>query len=441
MKKWIKFFALSFFSHKQAREGARRGYGNVFLAFVLALVILCTGFVGAEMLPFSMHYQNSPDFMATAYAVLANPNLDTRINIRIENGRVKATHHGCEYIEDILVNTFESESDRQNYSVKGYNVIVDMRPADTLAEFEAYYVSNDGTNTVISYEDYLDLSDAAKYNFEFKLRYTGNALELNDEMVEGFKSYVDSLNGENKDKTEALASDLVGGVITKAEYDRAIYELYFENYYPEIKEYESTSKVPLLRNYYNHQYISQGAEKYLFIFDDYMAGSFETERGIDVSFYGFYSNLEDGTLVFDGDTQLDAKKLVDNFINKSFNAIEVLVIYSYIINVISLVPFIVLMILVVALLAYSILKIRKVTNLANFGKMFKIVGSFVWFSGVIAAIFAVIIAFFVQHSIIIVLPLVLFFVILAIRTVIFAIKESQIYTKQLEQQETEQTEV
>ncbi len=439
MKKWLKFLFFSFFSHNTSKEGIRRGYTNVFLGFVLALVFLWAALIGAEMLPFGVHYSNSPDFMATAHAVFANADADKRIDAKIEEGALKAKKHRGEYSEGLLVNTFENDADKQNYSVNGYNIVVDTRPANTLAEIEAYCVSNDGNNTVISYQDYLTLSDVAKLNFDFKLRYTGNALELTDEAVEGYLEYVNSLSDENKGITEKLANDLAAATITRAEYNREIYELYFKNYYPEITAYESASAVPLLRNYYYHKYVNDDSKNYLFVFDDYMTGSFETKGGIDVSFHSFYSNLENGSLVSEGATQDEANALVDRFIKKSFNAMLSLNLYVHAVNIFSLVPYIALMLLVATLLTYSILKLRNVESIKSLGSMLKIVGSFVWFSGVISAVLTVAISFFVSRSMINVLPPVLFFVALTIRSVVFTINESKLFSKQLEQQEAEQT--
>ena len=110
-------------------------------------------------------------------------------------------------------------------------------------------------------------------------------------------------------------------------------------------------------------------------------------------------------------------------------------------NTINLAPFIALMPMVVTLLAYSLLKLRGVESITSFGSAFKIIGSFVWCSALISAILTVIIAFFVQRNIINALPLVLFFIALAIRSIIFAVKEAKSYAKQLQQQESMQTEV
>ena len=435
MKKWFRFFGLSFFSHKIAKEGAKRGYGNVFLGFILALIFLWAGFVGGATLPFNAQYKNSPDFAATVRNVFANTDTAKRIEATIENGVLKAKKSNGEYLESLLVSTLERDADKENYSTNGYNIVVDLRPADTLAEVEAYCVSNDGKNTVIPYEEYLTLSDVAKLNFDFQLHYTGNGLLLDEETVAGYRAYIDGLSDEQKAAAEKLERDLADEQITKAEYTKEIYELYFSNYYPEITAYESTSKVPLLRNYYQHQYISQNIQNYLFVFDDYMIGSFETSKGIFVSFYGFYSDIADGVLVTHGMTKDEADTAADTFIKNAFKGIWFLYAYSYGMNVISLAPFIVLMLMVATLLAYSVLKLRGVASITSLGAMFKHSGSFVWFSGLIAAVLTVISAFFVQSSMTNLLQFVLFFVVLMIRSIVFVIEESKQYAKQLEQGE------
>ena len=441
MNKWFKFFFTGFFSHKSAKDGVKHGYTSVFLAFTLALVFLWAGFVLGEMLPFGAQYRNSPDFAELVQNVLANTDDAKRIDARIESGDLLLKKHGCEYTEGLLVNTFEREGDRQEYSVNGYNVVIDTRPAGTLAEIDAYCVSNDGKGTEISYSDYLTLSDVARLNFDFRIRYTGNELVLSDETVAEYFAYLGEYSAEKKGKAEKLASDLSSGVITKEEYNRAVYELYFESYYPSIKEYENTSKVPLLRNYYYHRYISQGAEKYLFIFDDYMAGSFETKGGIDVRFYGFFSKLDDGPIVEDGATEMEAEESVDRFVKSSYRENWILNAYAYMINVITLVPFIALMLMVATLLAYSVLRLKGAQSVVTLGMMLRIVGTFVWFSGLVSAAVTVICMFFVRRSLISALPVVLFFITLVIRSIIFALQEAKLDKHRRETQEAGQTEV
>ncbi len=441
MKKWFRFFFLSFFSHKAAKEGAKRGYTNVFLGFMLALSFLWISFFAGDMLPFAVHFNNSPDFVETVRGVFANADTDKRIDLVIDNGDLKLKGQGADYAGGLLINTLENDEDRQAYSVNGYNVVVDLRAADTPCEVYAYCLSNDGKNTEISYQDYLTLSEVARLNFDFKLKYTSKELVLDSESVKGYIEYLDGLGEEKKELTETLASELAEGKISEAEYNRAIYEAYFESYYPAIDAYESSSKIPLLRNYYYHNYISQGLTKYILIFDDYMSGSFETKGGREVSFYGFYSSLENGELISDKDTQQVANDKADGFIKSAFKSNWILSAYAYLLNTISLAPFIALMIMVAALLPYSILRLCGVESISSLGAMIKIVGSFVWFSGVISAVITVTAMFFVNRSLISLLPLVLFFVALVIRAVIFALNESRLNKMQPEQQQAEQTEV
>ena len=436
MRKWLKFFCLSFFSDKISKDGAKRGYTSFLLGLSLAFVFLWAGYVGADTLPLNTHYNRSPDFKATAHTLFANPELDKRINAEINDGVLSAWKQG----EVAFVNTLENDVDRQNYSKNGYSVVVDLRPADTLAEFEAYYVSNDGKELTITYEEYLTLSEVAKLNFDFKLKYTGKELTLSDELIESYKAYLDSIEGDAQLSIQGLSSKLSANEITKTEYNRAIYEVYFVNYYPEITAYESTSKVPLLRNYYYHQYISQGMEKYLFIFDDYMTASFETRGGINVSFYGFYDNIDDGAIVTEGATLSEANEMTDDFIRDSIRSIAPITAYAYAMNVFSLIPFIALMPFVVTLLAYSILKLRGIGSVTYFGATFRILGSYVWFSSLISAVITVLLSFFLQQNIITSLPLVIFFITLVIRSMIFAVGETKAFLKQSEQEEKVSTE-
>ena len=441
MKKWINFFCLSFFSDKMSKEAARRGYSNVFLGLLLTFALLWCGFVCGEMLPFSAHYNRSPDFQSTVHAVLANPDISKRISIEVVDGRLQMQREDIEDGEGLLINTIENDRDKQTYSVGGYNVVVDSRPAESLAEVVAYCVSNDGKNTEISYQDYLTLSEVARLNFDFKLMYTGNELNLSDEVVENHLSYLNTLEGENQSKAQAYGQELADGKITKNEYNLAIYKLYFINYYPDITEYESESEVPLLRNYYYHEYLKNSEGKYLFIFDDYIAASFETVSGIKTSFYGFYNSLENGNLIAENTEQAMAEKKADEFIKDSFAAMAPLSMYAYAMNVFSLIPFIALMPMVVALLAYSILKLKESEIMLSFGAMFKIVGSYLWISAVISAALTIAISFFASQSVLTALPLLLMFVALAVRAMLYVINEARLHQKQTEESDIGQTEV
>ena len=417
MKKRFKFFLLGFFSDKEARGATKGGYTSVFLGFVLALVFLFTAFVGGEMLPFATRYGSAADFADTAYSALIGDGLG--IDLELKNGTLMAKRGDGEYTEALIVDTIGRASDREKYSVGGYELVIDTRSADTLALVEAYCVSNDGKGLVISYEEYLTLGEVARLNFDFKLRYTNDELVLDSEAIRGYEYYLLTLDSNIAGTVNSLKADLASGNINEESYARGIYTIYFESYYPSISDYESTSKLPLLRNYYYHEYLSEGQGKYLFIFDDYLAGSFETVGGGSYSFYGYYSGMADGAIVPDGLERGEAERRVDEFLKDAYGAVLPLMAYSHGMNLFSMIPFIALMPLVVTLLAYSILKLSGSESIRSFGDAFKIIGSFIHVSGLLSALLSMGLSFFVPTGLLGAMPPVLFFLTLAARAVIF----------------------
>ena len=209
MKKWLRFFCLSFFSDKISKEGAKRVYTNFLLGLIISLLFLWAGYVGGDLLPLGSHYKNSPDLSATVNRVFANTDLGKRIDAEIKDGHLLAKKYGGEYSDELLINTLENDTDRQNYSVNGYEVVVDLRSADALAEVEVSYVSNDGQDLVISHDEYLSLSAVAKMNFDFRLDYTGRELKLTDEMVDGYLEYLVSLGKDVALKSDEMTKDLL----------------------------------------------------------------------------------------------------------------------------------------------------------------------------------------------------------------------------------------
>ncbi len=398
---------------------------------------MCIGVIGADVLPFSSQYNNATSFKSMVRTAFCEPDSVYGIDILFEDGKIKATRGG-EFDNALIINTFNDQNQAINYSNDGYKLVVDTRPADSLAEVEAYCVSTDSDKTIVSYEEYLTLNQVARKNFEFKLKYTGEELKLDDNLVEDLKAYLDGVSNEVKSSANELLGKLQREEITKTQYDRGIYELYFSEYYPSISEYETTSKVPLLRNYYFHELIGKGEEKFLMVFDDCMVGSFETDGKIDVFFYGFYSCFSNGKLIegnFPPEGQIRA---VDDFIKNSFMETVDLSTYIYIMNTIRLVPIIALMVIVVAMLMHSILSLKGVETSKTFGSSLKIVGVYLWWTGLISAILTVIIAFMVERSLITVVSIVVFFITLLVRTAIFMIVEIKERKIQLEKLSAEE---
>ena len=398
MKKWLKFIGLSFFSDKISKEALKRGYLNLILGIMFTLVFAFCGVLAADLLPFPTHYNNSADFKAFVRKAVTSESL--KIEIKSQKVTAKGT-----------VDSFANETDATEYRLNGYNFVVDTRPADAFDDFEAYYLSNDGKEQKITLEEYETLSDVAKRNFDFKISYTPNELVLTDELTAAHEKYLTDTNNESFSELQKKQSEL-----SKEEYKKQVYNLYVKAYYPDLSAYESTGSAPLLRNYYYHNYVNGNAEKYLFIFDDSCVGSFETNSGFKVTFYGFYKNFADGTTF---STDKDA----NTFIKNSFAATAPLSVYVYFMNTIRLLPFIVLMPIVLGLLCYCILRIMKSETVKSIGGGIKIVGSYLLFGSFISAIITFICGYFVPRNSLMIAAILILFIILLIRTAVFIITE------------------
>lgn len=431
MRKWIKFFFGSFFSNKLSKQSTKRGYTNVFLSLILALIYTCIGVVWADTLPFGTHYNNATEFKSMVRDAFVYPQGVYGIDVEIKDGKLKASKTD-NFESSLIVDTFNNQQDAKDYVKKGYQLVVDTRPADALCKVQPYCVSTDEQKTVITYEEYLSLNDVARRNFEFKLKYTNEQLILDHTMIEGYKTFLNQSGQEIKTSLNELLDNFNQGKITKEDCDRGIYQLYFKEYYPEITNYESNSDVPLLRNYYFHELIGQGKNRFLMVFDDCMVGSFATDGGLEVFFYGFYNGLPDGKLIegyFDTAVSINA---VDNFVKKSFKASGELSSYIYIMNTLRLIPIIALMVIVVTMLAHSIMSLKGVDTCKTFGASLKVVGSYLWFAGIITAILTIIFAFMVKRELITMVFIVAFFVTLLVRTVFFVIGEIKNHKTMLE---------
>lgn len=394
MKKWLKVFGLSFFSDKITKETVKYGFSNFALGFLLALIFLFCGVLAADVLPFKTHYKNSTDFTAFVRNAIAGGGAE----IEVSGGKIFSPQ---------IIDSFKDG----DLSVNGYNLVVDTRPADALDDFEAYYLSNDGKAQEITPEEFSQLSDVAKRNFDFKIRYTSDELVLTDELTAAHESYLAGIGNESFAELKKKQ-----GEMAEEEYRRQVYGLYVKAYYPDLSAYESTGSPPLLRNYYFHTYLNNGAEKYLFIFDDSCAGAFETDGGLKVSFYGFYSGLSDGKIAA-------TEAAADDFVLSSFAATTSLSAYVYLMNIIRLLPFIILMPLVLALIVYCVLRLMKAEWSKGFGGSVKIVGSYLAFGALIAALITFICGYFVPRGSLIIAAAVTFFLVLLIRSAVLLVGE------------------
>lgn len=404
MIKWLKFIGLSFFSDKISKQALKRGYLNLVLGIVFMLVFLFCGVLAADILPFPTHYNNSPDFKAFVRSAVTSKAL----NLEVNSKKMTASS---------IVDTFSGGGE---YCSNGYNLVVDTRPADAFDDFEAYYLSNDGKEQKITVEEYKALSDAAKRNFDFKIRYTPNELILTSEVTAEHESFLLDIESEGFAELQKKQTEL-----SREEYQRQVYNLFIKEYYT---DFPSDQSAPLLRNYYQ-TYVKGGAEKYLFIFDDSCVGAFETKGGMKVTFYGFYKNFADGT-------NFSTAENADGFIKNSFGATAPLSVYVYLMNIIRLLPFIVLMPVITALISYCVLRLIKSDTVKTFGGCIRILGSYLLVGSLLSALITFVCGYFVPRSSLLIAAILTLFLILLIRTVIFLSLEFVTVKKSVNNPET-----
>lgn len=407
MKDWFKFVGLSFFSDKTAKQGVKHGYFTAVLCFVIAFAILICGVIAADLLPFPAHYGAAGGFKEFLYNALADG--QNAVEVRLENG-IASTADGK------VTDTFADEEAAAKYKVNGYNLVIDTRPADAFDDFITYCLANDGSGDRITYEEYLTLSDVAKRNFDFKVEYTPRELVLTEELTKKHEEYLSGLKAENAVATEYTSLKNKKGELSAEEYARRAYLLYVKAYYPSMTAYEQTGSAPLLRNYYYHSYSQKAGKAYFYLFSDTCTGCFNTDAGHTVQFYGFYGGMADGKL---GGTQSG----VDEFIKSAFYNTSGVSAYVYVMNFIRFVPFIVLMPVIIALLAYCILSLMKSDISKKYGGCFKIVASFLLFASLVTALCTFICGYFVPRNNLFILALVLFFVIVLVRTCVLIVRE------------------
>lgn len=191
MIEWLKVFGLGFFNGRLAARSGKLGFVSVVLSIALSFAFFMFGFMAADTVPFSSHYDNADGFGDFLHAAFSSD-----VKVEICNGFAKS---------DSVINTYTDQADRERYALNGYHLIVDTRKSDTLIEFTQVAVDGD---TELDYPSYLALSDRERQRYTLETRYTADELVLTAERVERCESYLDGLSaeGEKKDVAEAYAA-------------------------------------------------------------------------------------------------------------------------------------------------------------------------------------------------------------------------------------------
>ena len=393
MKSWLRYFGLSFFSDKIAKEAVRRSMLNFLLGFVLSLVFIFCGVLAANTLPFRTHYNKASQFKAFVHTAFESTNLT------IKDGRASA---------DKVVNTLPAE-----ISAEGYKLVIDTRPSSAFDDFEAYCTPKEGEGE-IAYEVFLALPEEEQNKYDFKIRYTPNELILDDGLTATHEAYLstvqdEALSAQYKEICEKKDT------LSAEEYRESVYLLYLKAYYPDLTKHVKNS-APLLRNYYYLNYLNKAAfSEYLFVFDDALIGSFKTDGGLKTEFYGVYDGMSEK--VIDGDG-------ADVFLKQAFDKALSMMANVYAMNILRFLPFIALMPIILALVMWGVMHYLKVdVKLRRLTTCIKIEGGYLAFSSLVTALTVFVCGFFVSGSVLNYLPLILLFAVLLIRTVVYIVME------------------
>ncbi len=415
MREWLKVFGLGFFNDKLAAKSAGYGFVSIVLSIVFSFVFFMFGFLAADVVPFSMHYDNAQSYREFVH------NAVTARQIEIKDGKGACAD---------TVNTYTSDADKNKYAINGYNLIIDTRASDTLIEFSRIAVYG---GKEISYEEYLTLDDGEKKNYTLKEIYTDKELVLSADKIEKFESYLDSISREGTDNYNAEAASAYSKIkednLGADEYGKEIYYLYVKFYYSGLESALMSAKAPVLCDYYYLNYVLTDNDKYLYLFDDICIGTFVTDKNIPAVFTGYYKDGKAGTL---------GAQTVDGFIKDVFYSSVKYSMSSYFTGAMQMAPAYILIPVIVGLLLFLISKATKNTFGAKFGGCYKVVNTFAWFSALLTGLMTFLLGFVTfSRKLYLFMPLI-FAVILILRTAVFYITRTVEERKTAEEQLNEE---
>lgn len=402
MAEWLKIYFLSFFNDRLAAKSAKYGFVSVFLTIVLSFVFFMFGFMAADVVPFSTHYDNAGQYKEFVHNAFS----DSELRVEIKDGLAKC---------DKTVNTHTNESDKEKYATNGYNLIVDTRKSDTLIEFSQVAVKGDAE---ISYEEYLNLTDKEKEGYNIETRYTDKVLEITGDKVVTYESYLEGISEEGTNYNSEAATaykELKEKNLTGDEYGKEIYYLYVKYYFSNVQSVLMSAKAPVLSDYYYLNFILGDRANYLYLLDDICIGSFRTDTDIPAAFAGYYKGCAIGVL---DETSADAfvKDVYYNSVSYSMS--------SYFTSAIQMAPGYILIPIIVGLILFLICKAAKKQFGQKFVDCYKTVNSFALVSALLTGLITFILAFFVfVRKLYLFMPLI-FALILILRCAVFYITRS-----------------
>ena len=433
---WLKYTFGNFFSNKLSKEGTHRRIWNLLFALIMFLVLLTSFLSSGYSFSYWTHYENSTSFQEFAYNTFYNDDSNSRVNIQTKkvNDKTYATaYFGTNKVNIAIINTFENESDSK-YKVNDYNLIVDTRDSSsTFVNFTVkYFNRNDETDT-ISADEFRNLSsnneyigtldvtnELATYTDEDIITYTSwlnvytSSLATTHDYVSEWNE-IKLLNKDSKifkDKTYSL-------------YNRAYYCL---NITPTIQTYYQ-STYAILDETNNYKY-----KNYVIITDNWCVISFTTEKGINVTFDGYYNNFNDGYVLCTEHTNTKdiVMENVDNFFATVFDSISSVKALYMGVTVFRFYPYIILALLILAAFVFLSCKVKAREYALSYLDGLKITSGYLIISSLIAGLVGFIASFMTSQQISFAIASWGTLAILMLRTLLFVVFEEVSIKKEAE---------
>ncbi|MBD5632349.1 MAG: hypothetical protein HDP34_03890 [Clostridia bacterium] len=409
---WLKFYFLGFFSNELSQEGASRSFWNVLLSFLIAFIMVCGGLVAGYVASFGVHYKNADDFRTFLYTAFADESSASRINLSLSGGKLLAEiPDGKQSVNSLIEENGE-------YVVNGYKLVLDTRAADsTFDDFKLTCKSSDGT--LITYEEYKALPEADKNNASVSITYSGKAVDTALKQDE-YSAYLDGAT-DVSEAYEALKQKV--GELDDKTYADEIYKLYIKSYYPILTGKDSYGDAPTLRTYYMNSNMYASEDKYLILLDDVCICTFKTTKGIAVDYAGNFNKTDDTVITADGLTSNEMQANMDKFIKDTFSSGNGLNFLVYVVSIFKLLPLFAVIMVFVSLVCFLVYKVKHLEFYGKFIGMFKVTGSFIFISSVLAFITALICSFFLSRGTVYIISGVTLVAVMTIRLAVLVIME------------------
>lgn len=393
MKSWLKYFFGGFWSNRRSQECQWRSLGNTALGALLSFLLLVCGLTWGYQASFRPTYQRAEEFRQFLYSTMDT--IDFAVTDGIATGKTR-------------INTYEAGQ-------KCYQLIVDLRDIRHIYDdFVLTCTTEDGKT--IAYESYLaQPAHVQKEYTDFAVTYSGKELNLTEKCPE-YLAYLQTVSDpQSLLYDEETAKNLQKLEAEKPEdYYEQVYLLYVSSYYPKLETAEFNAKAPTIHGYYLNL-LSQDTEgKFLCLLKDTCYVGFQS-GGMQVIYTGNYSKIQNMEAGAAG---------ADTLIYKSFQSNGQTDYLMYAVNVFGGFFLIVVLWLLMMIALRIVCRIKRYEAAATFGSAAQLVGSFLLWSGGIAALCGFILSFLLDQALVFYGTIGIMALVLAIRTVVFVAKQT-----------------